>query len=831
MAKFISGKLQRPSRQVWLALIAVFIMAGAALFIYRNILFPSAGIEGWHPWGSDTLGHVFRAEYLRSSLQQGKLPPAIYPDWYMGIQLLRYYPPLPYYLLVMVTLALSDPIAAASWFVVIAAWLGSLGWLLYRRWLGWPLALAGGICYLALPDNLRVALSEGNLPRALASALLPYLFYFMLRAISSGEKPRHFLAMAFFMGLIVFSHAMMAAIYAVCCIFTFSLLLICRAVSARRFFSGFLYICLGLLTTSFWLLPSLTGGITELDPSAMAEAITAVPLAVYFNPALRSGNPEVVYAGAALLTAAIASLLLMRTAGRIQPHPAGLILTGLGGIALTLPGILEIFNALPGHNLLWPVRFIGVASFCLLFGLLWWLRTLSHMRWLALPVMLLIAVDSSGSYALIHLRQEKPDLKTISAALSELPGWREATLDFSRIGSEAAYELSADCKREQIFGWAYQGAYTAKTVARLNDSLETGRLAYLVDRMNLYGVDDVIRLNNIDADGRITKALTEGGFDRIYRGIESDLFHRDGGPRAVVADWQALGVGRTASPYAYIFPQIILGTSHYVDDYSLQELQRFPILILSGFAWHHREKAESLVQQVAEAGTQVVVDLTGTPDDPLARIPHFLGVWGERVMLDALPVEVTSEKGDYQLLSFGSQDQLWFTHTPQGVDRYLFTSQFLEEPAAVAGVRIFGRAEIAFVGFNLAYHALQTGDAAAEEILNDVIGLRAGQLNSFSFIPLLDYQAGPDGYKFGYNNDTDEILFIPIAALEGVKVLVDNLPTETSSYERLLAFTAPAGRHQVQVTIQPGWIERVGWLLSGVAGLIWITLIIQKRIW
>ena len=395
--------------------------------------------------------------------------------------------------------------------------------MLYRRWLGWPLALVGGILYIFLPDNLRVALGEGNLPRALASALLPYLGYFLFSCLEQDSKYWHAYGLGFMVSLVVLSHAMMGAIYSIGCVAIISLLWITRGVSRQRLLRSLGLICLGLLTTGFWLLPSLTGGITELDPSSVAEAITSVPLADYLNPVTRSVNPEAIYVGAALITTSLIGTLYAIKSRRSNIRAFVLMLIGLGSVAITLPGILQLFNALPIHNLLWPVRFLGMASFCMLLGILWLLSdTLKH-QWIVIIALVLIALDGSGSLWLVHLRPEKPDLMAVRSNISTRPGWREATLDFSRIGSEAAYLLATQSHREQIFGWAYQGAYTAQTVAMLNEALEYRRLEYLLDRLNLFGVDDVVLLNELESAGLLKQRLIQAGFSPVYHGGMVDL--------------------------------------------------------------------------------------------------------------------------------------------------------------------------------------------------------------------------------------------------------------------------------------------------------------------
>ncbi len=76
-----------------------------ALVTYWNILLSNGEV----PWGSDTLGHVYRFDYLLDSFKKGVYYPSVYPEWYLGIQLLRYYPPLIYYALAFASYIISDP--------------------------------------------------------------------------------------------------------------------------------------------------------------------------------------------------------------------------------------------------------------------------------------------------------------------------------------------------------------------------------------------------------------------------------------------------------------------------------------------------------------------------------------------------------------------------------------------------------------------------------------------------------------------------------------------------------------------------------------------------
>jgi uncharacterized membrane protein len=802
-------------------------MVGAVtLLVYRGILFPPAG-DSVYPWASDTLGQLVKAEYLARNLEQGILYPDLLPGWYMGLQMMRYHPPLPYYLLVGLTSVVGDPIAAANWFIALCAMAGGLAWLLYRRWVGWLPALAGGILFTFLPDNVRVALAEGNLPRVLATAILPLAVFFLLRSLEESGTAWHRFGLALCFAVIVLCHAMMAAIYGLCAVMLAMLCWLGRVARFRQVILTVLTVALGILLSGWWLLPSFTGGITELDSSAMTEALAVFPLTNYFNPLLRMGNPEAVYVGATLIALAVASLALHT---RADSHPVALVLTGAFGVLITTSGFNQFFNALPLHGLLWPLRFLGIASFVLLLAVMWSLRAWGQRSLpLALGLVALLALDGSGSLSLIHLRPLPPDIAAISQKLATSPGWRVATLDQSSLGSAPSYFFSALGGRQQIFGWAYQGARTARTVAALNESMTMGYTAYLLDRLERYGVDDVVLLNQSPSTTRLQGALVRLGFRQIYAGETASLYHRDGGPRACLAHWSALGIGRGVQNIAYLFPQIVLGTSNRVDDYSVQELSNYQTVVLSGFDWHDRQASEDLIKEAAASGVRVVVDLTGAPVDPLARIPRFLEVWGEQVILSQSPTRIQSASETGILQPPGEPAALWYTHMLQGLQTEVWSFDYLGERSILMGYNTYGQGQVWFIGLNLPYHAALTHDPLAIELLSGLLALPPDGSAGCDAVPLANYRADQDGYRFNYRLEAPGRLFIPVAYLEGMQTLVDGVPVIIHSFEQLVAFEAPAGEHSVEIRLRPTPIYQLGQVATVLSGMALLGLLVFDR--
>ena len=803
-------------------------MLAAALLCYRGLVFAPANAP-IYPWASDTFGHVMKVEYLLDEVSAGHPVPTLFPQWYMGLQILRYYPPLPYLVLMGLTAVIGDAVAAANSYIVLCALAGGLSLLLYRRWLGWMPAIAAGIVYMVLPDFLRVALAEGNLPRVLTAALLPLTLYCLLRSLEEGHVTSFHIGLTLCFAAITLSHAMVAAIYATCCLTLAAILWAWRVTRMRQVVFAGLSVALGLMASAWWLLPSLTGGITELNSAAMTEALAVFPLTTYLNPTLRLQNPEIVYPGAALVVIAALLLALPR---RRDGWSIGLTLVGLLGVLISTPGFNTLFNALPAHHLLWPIRFLQFATFALLLAIAWRAKDVAGR--LILPALLifgLLLADSAGSLHLAHGRAPRSDIVVTAERLRALSGWREATLDYSRLGSAPTYFYSAVSDREQLYGWAYQGARAATNVASINEAMERGYAGYLTDRLTLYGVDDIVWLRDDVNSLGLPELVQRAGFATEYEGNDVVLYHRDGVPRAYRADWTALGIGRSAQNLSFIFPEIIQGSRRQIDEYTFEELSAFETLVLSGFEWNSREAAEELVCRLADNGVRVLVDLTGTPLDPMAREPRFLDVWGEYISLDRHAVTLHGEGEDLLLRPFSAEFPYWQTHTPQGLDEIVLRQDYLGGESAVTGSRQCGSGRVGFIGLNLPYHAALTQDPAAIAILEDMLGMPAGSPHQYTSIPLQNYMPTYDGYDFSYALDQDDTLVVPVAHHEGTVVEVDGAPTRVTSFENLVSFDAPAGTHAVRIRVAPTPIYGWGKLVTGLAVVALLGMTWAGRRW
>ena len=156
----------------------------AMVVIYASIAFLiaySIFSGGRYPTGSDTMCHLYKGEQLLNSLREGTLYPLYDRYWYNGVQMMRYWAPLPVYVLALCqALAMGNVFGGYLVFVGVIFFFGAVSWLYIgvkkgRFWLGSFL----GILWFFMPNNLYALFEEGNLPRSLSMIFLPLLIYFI----------------------------------------------------------------------------------------------------------------------------------------------------------------------------------------------------------------------------------------------------------------------------------------------------------------------------------------------------------------------------------------------------------------------------------------------------------------------------------------------------------------------------------------------------------------------------------------------------------------------------------------------------------------------------
>lgn len=809
---------------------AILVIVVTTLALYANVVFPRDA-DAIYPWSSDTWGHLIKAVYLREQIAEGIWYPDLFPEWYSGQQMLRYFPPLTYYSLVGLNEMTGNIFMAGNYLMFITALIGGLSVLLFAPRIGLGWATTAGLFFIVFPDNLRVAFAEGNLPRILSLALLPAAFYFLINLLEKNGSKRDFIGLVLLIGLIVLSHAMMAGIFLLGFgMYAISYWLVGRG-PLRSASIGAGALTIGLFISAWWMFPSLTGGITELDNAAASEAIAQFPVSVSFHPGLRATNHEIFYVGLSVL---IATLISWPVWSRLDPWvksmvPVTIIMTLIGS---TL--IVEVWRALPAHQLFWPLRFMSFASLLLILNSLivaskmFQVSVAPNLRWMrfaAIAIPVIMIADFQPSTALIRTREIPEDVASISEELKELDGWRVATADLSRLGSAPAMLFTTIGEREQIFGWAFQGSITAPLLARVNQSMDQGHLEYTVSRLERLGTDDVVHLPQPDIDPDFRPALENAGFDIVHSSGRLTLFHKDGAPRAVDIPLKVFGIGTGANNVSLLFPEVTIGTSGNIQDYDPEFLALFDVIVLSRFTFNNRGAAEDIVKDLARQGKTVVVDLTSAPLDTLSREPKFLGVYGEPVLQISQARTVIDEVVS-PLLPFSDEFGVWRSVTPQGADKVLIPFEYISAQGSALSMNEYGDGQVMFVGLNLMFHAAVTDDPLAIRILESLLGIKAKQPAGDKTIPLRNYEASEDGWRFDIRVPDEQWVLLPMGLHAGTSIEADGEEIEIVGVESLTLAKLPEGTSSIYIKSEQTAIYSIGKITTVVgvlAALYYLT--------
>lgn len=785
---------------IFIYLLSGAMIVAALVAAYHNILFPPA--DKIYPWGSDIWAHLHKAENLYRQILNGNFIPQFDADWNNGWQPFRYWPPLAYYPLVLIRAITGNIFTASNLYIFFCSLAGSLFWLAFAKRMGIWAATLIGILWAVWPDNVNVAMASGNLPRVMSNALLPLLFFFLLRSVEE-KRIKYILLTIIIVHLVVLCHPMFGAIFCISLTLFAVFLFIFGGCSFWGAVRGVTTLALGVLTTAWWLLPGLSGGAAEIDPEAVKLSVKFLSPLDSFNPLVRFTNIELFYWGISLLIGVTLSVIYWKSK---PPWAKSLLLCGLIFVIYTFPVSRFLYLAMPLGHLIWPLRFSSIAAMSLLVSSFSFMSSFDNSQkyktiMITTILFAVMMVDSYFSLSMVKTRQQPSEIVYGAELLKNKLGWRVATLDNDRLESGPSFYFSELSDREQVFGSSYQGSHISQNIMLINRAIEKNYYQYVFRSLSLLGATDLVILKDIIKD---KEAFSTNSEITPYRELTENkrlwYWHGLDQPYLLEASDKCLAIGRHASILGTLFPSVEIGRSWYVDDYSLAELERYPTVVLTGANWHSKKKAENLIKEHAGKGHQVFVDMTGLPEKVLARQPNLFDIYGESIDVKKPPL-IKGNDGEYELVPFAEEFNYWKCYIPQGLDNIIYSFNHLGANAAVLGYKEIGMSKIYFLGGNLIYHTYLTGDPAGFEILQKTLGLHR-QYEPLNTIPLSEYSINQDGYFLSYITDRDIDAILPFAALDGYEVKIDGEVVSYSTFENLIRLHLPEGEHTVELALK-----------------------------
>lgn len=679
--------------------------------------------EGSYPWGSDSWGHLFKAESLYNDVSKGNIFPIYTELWYNGMQPFRYWGPVTYYIFVIFEfMAKGNIFTAYNMFLIFVFVFGAFSWILWgikakRRWLGLVISLL----WLFLPENLSILIAAGNFPRYIVSSMFPYLFYVAWCYLEERNK-KAAVIIPLWIGLMTVTHLMITAMSLVSLfMFAFIYMLINKKFRETMELLGMSFV--GILIAGLWIYPALKGGMMSIDQTQMIHMLT-YNLSESLNPFYRFTNLESFYFGLSILLASIFGILFAEKRSKIGFGITILIFLG------TTKALVPLLIKMPLSQLFWMVRFTPMAMALFFFGMLMWKKLRKEVL---IVIMLLVSIDCALSFkALGHAAQFPEELKGVMDIAIESATQRVAVLDASEFGGFPSYYLSYNEKgktTQQVFGWAYQGAVTAPNIVCINTALEKGFYPFLFDRCLELGSDTlVVKKNKLKYNVEFIQKASQFGYKLIHQTDRAlVLKYSVNGKFGTQVQYEGLGIGKFANNMAYIFPKFEIAKSLFLDDYTEEQLSKYKVIFLSGFKYKNKTSAESLVKKLSEKGVKVIVDLTGVEQDLYSSRASFLQVISEPVtFIDSYPEFKVYNSNHILQKNMPQEYDEWRTMYLENLDKVDGSAVFENQNLSFIGTKI--NSNIVFIGFNLPFFALETGDNGAIEILEKVIGMKANSL-------------------------------------------------------------------------------------------------------
>lgn len=746
-----TGALVR--RGLGLAAMAVLYLLVAALVVYL------AKLSGNFKDGGDTMFYVHRGELLyRSITQEGNWYPILDMSWYNGVQTWRYWSPLSAYILAgCQALVGGNSDTGFLLFIGLLYLACALVWMIIgcthgRPWMGAVL----GLLWFLVPHNVFMFFGEGVLARCISLPAMP-IFFVALHDYLYKRRWSALPAMLLSFLFIILCHVGWAGMVAISTLFYLVFyFLIVRKGDRAGVVPVVACILLAFLVSGILLIPSVVGGITSMNSSAV--------MASHFQSLARSLSPflglsegtwnrflylEVPYFGMAGLLLCLLGIFCAWQESRSGFWTALLILL------LTTPTAYTVLVHMPGSQYLWMTRFMSIALCILLVSFFFWVSLKPKLQ---VGFLLLFSAEILCAFAMISHAQQPlapNDLfDSLERAMLVDQGKAITTQRMTLMDPYGKDYLSVyvgaghgQDRKPTSFGQGIQSAANYTNLIQVNQAAEDGQFLYMFDRLLELGNDTVIvPVHSLDPQYADVDALDAAAGQVGYRLTDSNgdyrLYHMDTPETfGMVTKYRAIAIGSGSSGIALGFPAVEETSDYHLDHYTYEQLSQYDIIYLAGFTYQNQEDAEELVLKLSEAGKRIILMADGIPSDEHTGSKTFLGVSCNTVNFqNGYPALDTIDGVLYCDLFPDGYATDWKTVYLNGLDDVWGTITDVPE----GRMDFYGTAKndnIVFIGLALTYHYSLTQDPSVGMLLSHALTLSSTELPRREIVPIsVDYR-------------------------------------------------------------------------------------------
>ena len=718
------------------------------LFLMPFVYFLTAGLVIWlvnangiYPSGSDTMYHVYRGDYVYNSIKSGNLFPLYDSMWYNGVELLRYWSPLPAYVMALCQfIAGGSQFGAYLIFVGGVCFFGACVWPFIGRGFNRPyLGAFIGLLWFFMPNNLYAVFTEGNLARSLSMIFLPVFIYAVYRYLEN-QKLRYILLMVFTFVLIALCHLGYAGMIAIAVII-YGIVYMIQGGKKKAVLDVIISMIIGFMLLGVWMVASLRGGITSLDNSEnMANFFQNIWISI--NPVGRlTGKSESFYYGFAALFVIIFGILFGYKKSRTG------FITGLIILFMTTDTAYIVIKHFPGSQYLWMLRFISIALCMILMSFLMWDRLKKP---LVLMLCVLLVADTIPSLSLIigehnnvsaDERMMAVQDSTLITKAQAVTKQRLALMDEGILGATGSW-LVSDYGNPvaSTYGAGREAANTSGNIVNLNKAFAQGYFLYVFDRCLELGDDSVlVKMSFLEHYNNslenVEKAARAVGYKRVEKNEQYVLYHIDTqNSWGVVSSYRAIAIGTGADIISMQFPSVETADSDNLTDYTYEDLCGYKEVFLNGFTYDDREMAEDLVLRLSRAGVKVIIYADGIPQDKATHSQLFLGVTCSAITFHNGYPDMDTRIGMIYPDMFPQGHTTWNTVYLDGLDTVWGT--FYDNGFSLDFYGTVKNDNIIMTGLNLTYFYSLTDDESVGQLLSNMTGISSDELPDRKIVPL-----------------------------------------------------------------------------------------------
>lgn len=815
---------------IYTVLAILFILGVVATIFWPTITSP--GI----PSGVDTPSFLHTSKFaVDYFLKHHALPPTD-PQWYSGFEYLHYAPPLIYIPIGLFYFLTNNIRLAGKMFQILAISLASLSmfWAVRKKH-GVFSATIAGVLFSFAPWTF---FQLGSPTKLLATILVPVCFYFTEKVLNNKKNLKAVLLLAISFLLALLSHPMMGLIFmAGMVVYSFVYTSLSKVVSVNRAF-----VVLGAAIAGVML-----GGYFVIPYYLEKAGWTSIPLQelINYSHPLKAG---LLYTGIPIIILGLYSAVRYRDARRI-----GLLGVGVLGWFLSLGvfGAGFIYEILPFLKMTYPGLWINLPIFAFVY-LAATAVSFDQIKGAGrdlkkgIIVVLIIALALVAANPVDHftwlnnMQSQLPDVIASYQLAALRDDGRVAPMKYPF--GYLIWELTDRTQKHILEGHYFGLTRIGKYISWNYDAIDYGYIKYPLNMLAHHNVRYVIVNGNLlkSRQGygkRFVRELETSGFRKTstvvgYYGKIYDLYRKpEKSSYLIPLTERTLVVGEYAYTSAAVLSEEgkpLMAGSPFIDDYNEETLKHFKTLILYGFAYRNRSKAERLVHSFVRKGGRVVIDLYGAALYGLEENPNFLGITGyERIAKGAFDIEKANSQAakyfayerfdlPYELSNSGQTKKRlpeWRYTVYAGLDEPIARLKAEESTKgfiSVAGFKHLKEGKVLFIGPNLFSHAYLTHNNGEIGKLIKALG-RDGEAtltarpassvqNSRQSNPrVYSESVEPARIRFNYTSRHDFPALVSYAYSAHWRAFVDGKEIKISNIEDLMFVNLPKGAHALTI--------------------------------